>query len=275
MGMMRRREFLGAGALALAGTRVTPAPGGASAPRIIIAGAGFAGSGCALQLRRLSPALRVMLFEPKSRYLTCPMSNEAIVGLRTLASLTVARTQLSAAGVEYAQEGIAGIDATQRTVRLGSGDTLRYDRLVVAPGIRMLPGQPEGYDAAAALRMPHAWEAGPLTDLLHRYLERVPDGGTVAISVPAGLMRCPPAPYERASLIAAYLSQRRQRCKVLIFDSNNHFPRQDVFTAAWQELYPGMIEWIPRPRVAPCSAWMPPATRSTLQAARTRWRSPA
>ncbi len=244
MGVMRRREFLGAGTLALAAARVPAALSGAAAPRIIIAGAGFAGSCCALELRRLNPALRVMLFEPKSRYLTCPMSNEAIVGLRTLASLTVGRAHLKAAGVEYAQEAIDGIDAAQRTAQLSSGDTVRYDRLVIAPGIRMLPGQPEGYDAAAALRMPHAWEAGPLTDLLRRYLASVPDGGTVAISVPAGLMRCPPAPYERASLIAAYLSRRRRGCKVLIFDSNNHFPRQDVFTAAWQALYPGMIEWI-------------------------------
>ena len=68
---------------------------------------------------------------------------------------------------------------------------------------------------------------------------------SVAICVPAGLMRCPPAPYERASLMAQYLKRRRRGCKLLIFDSNNHFPRQDVFSAAWEELYPGMIEWLP------------------------------
>lgn len=58
-------------------------------------------------------------------------------------------------------------------------------------------------------------------------------------------MRCPPGPFERASLIAAFLQRAKPRSKVLIFDSNNHFPRQDAFSDAWQSLYPGMIEWIP------------------------------
>jgi sulfide dehydrogenase [flavocytochrome c] flavoprotein chain len=57
-------------------------------------------------------------------------------------------------------------------------------------------------------------------------------------------MRCPPGPYERASLIAGWLQRHRPRAKVLIFDANNHFPRQDILTAAWQEHFPGMIEWI-------------------------------
>jgi len=59
------------------------------------------------------------------------------------------------------------------------------------------------------------------------------------------LMRCPPAPFERASVVAAYLKEHKPRAKVLVFDANNHFPKQDVFAAAWQEFYPGMIEWIP------------------------------
>jgi sulfide dehydrogenase [flavocytochrome c] flavoprotein subunit len=93
--------------------------------------------------------------------------------------------------------------------------------------------------------MPHAWAGAEQTALLAAALRAVPDGGTVAISVPAGLMRCPPGPYERAGLFAGFLARRRRRCKVLIFDANNHFPRQDQFTAAWQSEYPGMIEWLP------------------------------
>jgi sulfide dehydrogenase [flavocytochrome c] flavoprotein subunit len=57
-------------------------------------------------------------------------------------------------------------------------------------------------------------------------------------------MRCPPGPFERASLFADYLRKRKPRCKILIFDANNHFPRQDQFQDAWRSLYPGMIEWI-------------------------------
>ena len=44
------------------------------------------------------------------------------------------------------------------------------------PGIRFVYGQPEGYDQAAAQRMPHAWEAGAQTALLAAQLRAVPDG---------------------------------------------------------------------------------------------------
>ena len=136
------------------------------------------------------------------------------------------------------------IDVSARSVRLEGGRTLPFDRLVIAPGIRFLWNKIEGYDEAATQAMPHAWQAGEQTQRLAMQLRGMDDGGVVAISVPSGLMRCPPAPYERASLIAQYLSRHKRRSKVLIFDSNNHFPRQDVFTDAWQSLYPGMIEWI-------------------------------
>jgi sulfide dehydrogenase [flavocytochrome c] flavoprotein subunit len=243
VGVMRRREFLRAG-LAVAAAPPWPARGALSA-RVVVVGGGFAGAGCALALRRLAPQVSVTVVEPHARYVTCPMSNAVIAGLRSLESITLTRAGLAQAGVRSAQDAVTGIDPAKQSVRLGGGGSLPYDRLVMAPGIRLLYGQPEGYDETAALQMPHAWEGGPSTARLARSLRAVPDGGTVAISVPAGLMRCPPGPYERASLIAYWLNIHRKRCKVLIFDSNNHFPRQDIFTAAWTELYPGMIEWIP------------------------------
>lgn len=243
MGVIRRREFLRAGLLTAAA--LPWRAGAAAAARVVVAGGGFAGAGCALALRRLAPEIDVTLVDPHDRYMTCPMSNAVLAQLRSLQSITIDRAGLMRAGVRYVRDSVIGIDPQQRSVRLANDVALPYDRLVVAPGIRLLYGQPEGYDAAAALRMPHAWEAGPATGLLARQLQAVPDGGTVAISVPAGLMRCPPGPYERASLFAFWLKAHRARCKVLIFDSNNHFPRQDVFSAAWEDLYPGMIEWVP------------------------------
>lgn len=241
--MIRRREFLRAGALAAALSLPWRARGTAP-PRVVVIGGGFGGSACALALRRLATQVEVTVLDPHPRYATCPMSNTVIAGLRSLGSITLSRQGLERAGVRYVQASVTGIDAAKQRLQLGGGTALSYDCLVVAPGIRFLYGQPEGYDEAAALEMPHAWDGGASTALLARLLRSVPDGGTVAISVPGGLMRCPPGPYERASLIAYWLQVHRARCKVLIFDSNNHFPRQDLFSAAWAERYPGMIEWI-------------------------------
>jgi len=242
MGVMRRRDFVRTALLA--GAALPWRTRAAGAARVVVVGAGFAGSACALALRRLAPSCAITVVDPHRRYVTCPMSNAVLAELRTLESLALGRAGLERAGIRYIEDSVTDIDVGTQTARLLRSNPLHYDRLVVAPGIRLLYGQPEGYDQAAAVEMPHAWEAGYSTRLLAHYLRGVPDGGTVAISVPGGLMRCPPGPYERASLMAYWLKSHRARCKVLIFDSNNHFPRQDVFTAAWAELYPGMIEWI-------------------------------
>jgi sulfide dehydrogenase [flavocytochrome c] flavoprotein subunit len=246
---MRRRTFLQlsagtAGAGILDRVHATPSLIRIKA-KVVIVGGGFAGATCALSLRRLNAAIEVTLVDPEARYVTCPMSNSVLVGLRELKSITVTRHGLERAGVRYVRGRVASIDAERRRVRLDGGAVLAFDRLVMAPGIRLLWGKPQGYDEAAAQVMPHAWQAGTQTAILAAQLRALRDGGVVAISVPAGPMRCPPGPFERASLIADYLKQNKPRSKVLIFDSNNHFPRQAAFTDAWQSLYPGMIEWIP------------------------------
>ncbi len=246
---MRRRSFLRlsagtAGAFVMRGTRALQ-PRGRVRAKVLIVGGGFAGSSCALALHQLSPAVEVTLIDPDDRYVTCPMSNSALAGLRDINSISVSRRGLEHAGVRYLRVRVGSIDTQRRRVRLGDGAELPYDRLVMACGIRFLWGTPLGYDEAASQAMPHAWQAGAQTELLAAQLRAMPSGGVVAISVPSGPMRCPPGPFERASLIAAYLRDNNPRAKVLIFDANNRFPKQDAFAHAWQSLYPGMIEWIP------------------------------
>src|ERR1700733_5034952 len=247
--LMRRRIFLQLSAGA-AGAGILHTVG-AARPRVRIkakvvgGGGGFAGAGCAILMHRLDPAIEVTLVDPDDRYVTCPMSNSVLAGFRGIESISVSRLGLQRAGVNYVRDWVTSIDAQPRRVRLAGGTELAYDRLVMAPGIRFLWGSPEGYSRDTVQAMPHAWQAGAQTEILAAQLRGMHDGGVVAISVPPGPMRCPPGPFERASLIAAFLQRAKPRSKVLIFDSNNHFPRQDAFNDAWQSLNPGMIEWIP------------------------------
>lgn len=245
---MRRRTLVRlAAAAASAGLwrHVYAARSSSARAKVVVVGGGFAGSSCALALRRLSPVIDVTLVDPDDPYVTCPMSNAALVGLRDLKSIGVSRDGLRGAGVRFVRDRVTTIDTQLRRARLGGGAEIGYDRVVMATGIRFLWGKPLGYDEAATRAMPHAWQAGAQTEILAAQLRAMRNGGVVAISVPTGPMRCPPGPFERASLIADYLRKHKPRCKVLIFDSNNRFPRQDAFTDAWRSLYPGMIEWIP------------------------------
>jgi sulfide dehydrogenase [flavocytochrome c] flavoprotein subunit len=220
------------------------ASGPAARGRVVVIGGGFSGAACASQLRVLDPALSVELIEPQENYVTCPMSNGALIGLRTIESLTVGYAGLEQRGVRLIRDRAVSIEAGRRRVRLASGRVRDYDRLVFAAGIRFLWGRPQGYTQTVSAVLPHAWQAGPQTRVLAEQIQGLREGGVIAISVPAGPMRCPPGPFERASLIASYLKPRNPRAKVLILDANNHFPKQDVFAEAWRTLYPGMIEWI-------------------------------
>jgi NADPH-dependent 2,4-dienoyl-CoA reductase/sulfur reductase-like enzyme len=215
-----------------------------AAARVVVIGGGFGGASCARALRQADPKLQVTLVEPKSFYFACPFSNEAIAGLRKFEAQQFSYDRVAAEGVTVVAQTAVKVDPHARTVGLADGTSLGYDRLVLSPGIGMRFDALPGYDEAAAAKMPHAWIAGEQTLLLRRQLEAMDDGGLVVLAVPAAPLRCPPAPYERASLIAHYLKTKKPRSKVLILDAKDGFSQQSLFEQAWTELYPGMIERI-------------------------------
>jgi sulfide dehydrogenase [flavocytochrome c] flavoprotein subunit len=213
-----------------------------SAARIAVIGGGFGGAACARALRRIDGRLQVTLVEPNRTFTACPFSNEVIAGLRDIEAQQFGYDRIAADGVSVVAQAAVKIDPQARTVGLADGTLLAYDRLVLAPGIDLRFDALPGYDEATAEKMPHAWKAGEQTLLLRRQLEAMDDGGVVALAVPATPSRCPPAPYERASLIAHYLKAKKPRSKVLILDAKDAFSQQRLFENAWKELYPGMIE---------------------------------
>ena len=213
-----------------------------SAARIVVIGGGFGGANCARALRKINPKLQVTLVEPNRTFTACPFSNEVIAGLRNIDAQQFSYAKIAAGGVTVIAQAAIKVDPQARTVGLADGTSLGYDRLVLAPGIDLRFDALPGYDEAITAKMPHAWKAGEQTLLLRRQLEAMDDGGLVALAVPAAPLRCPPAPYERASLIAHYLKAKKPRSKVIILDAKDAIPQQRLFENAWKELYPGMIE---------------------------------
>lgn len=214
-------------------------------PRVVIVGGGFGGASCARYLRRYVRDVEIILVEPKQTYHTCPFSNTVLAGMNSMDFIAHDYDTLRTAhGVEVIHQTVSEIDPVARAASLDDGRTLGYDYLVLAPGIDMRRDAIEGYDQAAAEAMPHAWQAGDQTRLLRAQLEAMDDGGTVIIAPPNNPFRCPPGPYERASLIAHYLKQHKPKSKILILDAKEKFSKQGLFMQGWEALYPGMIEWV-------------------------------
>ena len=240
--MTTRRHFLKLGAAAGLAPAVVSAQGRA---RVVVIGGGFGGATAARTLKALQPSLDVTLVEPNSVYTSCPFSNSVLANLREIDQQQFGYDGIKGAGVTVAGTSATAVDAEAKTVTLADGNRLAYDRLVISPGIDFDWNAIQGYDEAASEKMPHAWKAGAQTVLLRRQLQAMDDGGLVVMSAPANPFRCPPGPYERASLIAYWLKIWKPKSKLLLLDSKDAFSKQRLFQNGWAELYPGVIEWVP------------------------------
>ena len=216
---------------------------------VVIVGGGFGGATAARYLRLYCPEIRISLIEPKQAYIACPGSNRVITGLADLESLSFGYSSLSQAyAIAVLPTRVNAIDTVQKRLRLQTGDILAYDHLILAPGISLRWDTIEGYSEALSERFPHAWQAGPQTLLLREQIASLPDKGTVLICPPADPYRCPPGPYERASLIASWLKQHKPKAKLLILDPKRSFSKQVLFEQAWRQYYAydsenALIEW--------------------------------
>ncbi|MEM7460500.1 MAG: NAD(P)/FAD-dependent oxidoreductase, partial [Pseudomonadota bacterium] len=192
---------------------------------------------------RLLPNASVTLVETNAIFTACPFSNLVIGGERDLSAQQFRYDQLERDGITVANVPATDVDPTARTVTLDGDTVYSYDRLILAPGIDIRWNVIEGYDADAANILPHAWKAGAQTLLLQRQLEALEDGQPVIMTVPAAPYRCPPGPYERASMIAHYLKSQKPSSKLVILDAKDQFSKMALFQEAWKEHYSDQIEW--------------------------------
>lgn len=253
--MLNRREFLKTAGALTAGTAAfgsafasTPAKAGG---HVVIVGGGYGGATAAKYLRMWSNgSVKVTLVERNAQFISCPISNLVIGGMKQLEDITVSYDNLRKRwGVDVITDEVVGLDPAKREIRLGGGKTLSYDRAVVSPGVDFMPERIEGLAGNEEL-VPHAWKAGPQTLLLRRQLEAMPDGGVYAMHIPTAPYRCPPGPYERACVIAHYFKQHKPRSKVMVFDGNPDIQsKKGLFMKAWEDHYKDIIEYHPNSRL--------------------------
>lgn len=243
--LQRSAALLGAPAIA----SLSACASGPSQPakaQVLVVGGGFGGATAAKYLRYLSDGrIGVTLVEPNPQFISCPMSNLVLEGDKKLADLTLGYAGLEALGVRRVQASVSSLDLQAKRATLSDGSVIAYDKLLLSPGIAFNWNAITGLQAAnQAGQILQAWKAGPETAALRAQLEAMPDGGVYAIAIPEAPYRCPPGPYERASLVASYFKRAKPKSKVLILDANADVTSKGpLFKKVWAEMYPGMVEY--------------------------------
>lgn len=216
--------------------------------RVVVIGGGYAGATAAKYLRLWSlGAIEVVVVEPNTQFVSCPLSNLVLGGSKSINDLTFGYDALKTNhGIKWVHDKVTAIDAEAKKITLSRGE-LSYDRLIVAPGIDFdYTSLPMLASAEAQNQIPHAWKAGWQTVNLRKQLEAMPDGGLFVMNVPKAPYRCPPGPYERVCQVASYLKTNKPKSKIVVLDANAEIiSKKGLFSKAWAELYPGIIDYRP------------------------------
>ena len=245
MTKVNRRQFstlLGAGAASLSLPYYARAQ---AKPRVVVIGGGAGGATAARYIAKDSEgAIDVTLIDDSETFTTCFFSNLYLGGFRDFGSITHGYDKLqSDYGITKVTGMATGVDRGAKTVTMADGATIPYDRLVVSPGIDLIWDSIEGYSEEAAQIAPHAWKAGPQTQLLKEKLDAVSNGQQIVMVAPPNPYRCPPGPYERISMMAHVLKSKGVDAKIIVLDPKEKFSKQGLFQEGWEKHYPGMVEW--------------------------------
>ncbi|SNZ15819.1 FAD-dependent oxidoreductase [Hydrogenobacter hydrogenophilus] len=221
--------------------------------RVVICGGGWAGLTVAKYLKKENPNIEVILIEKRPNFFSCPISNEWLANLVNLDFLSHDYNQpASKYGYRFINAVVVGIERDKKRVYTNHG-YIEYDYLVLAPGIRY------NYDAwfkgdkdmvaYTKINYPAAFIPGSEHLALKRKVWEFEEGDFV-ITVPPGAFRCPPAPYERAAMIAYVFKKNNVKGRVIILDPKDDIaPKGPGFRAAYEQLYLGIVEYVPKAQI--------------------------
>jgi NADPH-dependent 2,4-dienoyl-CoA reductase/sulfur reductase-like enzyme len=237
--MPTRRGFL-AGALALAAGGALGQAAGGGRQRVVIVGGGWGGLTAAARLRRMAPELDVTLVERDAGFRSLPLSNAWLVGRAPEVLPRRGHADLAGAlGYACLRAEVTAIDRARRRVQAGPR-ALDYDWLILAPGIRYDYAPWLGDDARAIEAVRRLYPAGYAAGELDALRRKLADfkGGDLLMTVPPGPSRCPPAPYERAVMIAWWLKTHRIAGRLLLVDAGGGMSR---FNRVFAERYKDQV----------------------------------
>ncbi|MCS6998140.1 MAG: NAD(P)/FAD-dependent oxidoreductase [Aquificaceae bacterium] len=244
LGVNRRELLSGVVAVGLSAPLLAySAPQKRQKAQVVVVGGGYGGVTTAKYLKRENPNLDVVLIEERPFFMSCPMSNHFLAGLMELSSLCFSYNVLEVKhGVRMINDKVLGVELDKKVVRTSSG-YIAYDYLVLSPGIDYdIEDKPFYRDSL--IYNPPAFKPGSEHIYLKRLIEDF-EGGDIVISVPTPPFRCPPAPYERAALIASMIKRNKLKAHMYFIDANERpIINSEGFLSAYYDLYRDVATYI-------------------------------
>ncbi|MBU1659814.1 NAD(P)/FAD-dependent oxidoreductase [bacterium] len=218
--------------------------------QIVVIGGGFGGLTVASHLKKNDSNFDVLVIEKNDTFMSCPVSNTY---LGKLEGMNVGKFIFDYAkpvekyGYSMLKAEVTNIDREAKEIHTALG-IVQYEILILSPGIAydyegQFPTWSKEKISHISRVAPGALIPGSEHIILERNLKNMEDGDVI-ITVPAGKFRCPPAPFERACMIASYMKKEDIAGKVIILNPTNNIAKGAAFKEAWSELYGNMIEHI-------------------------------
>jgi len=217
-----RRQFIcAAGLLPLVGASH------AAPRRVVVIGGGWGGLAAARHLRALAPDVEVLLVDRQPAFVSLALSNRWLVDIAGPAPERHDYAALAARwGYRFLRAEVTTIDRAAGVVIAGN-ERLAYDWLVIAPGIREDYAAWQVDDSATVAELRRRYSGAMVNGAeLPALKQRLASfsGGDLLLTIPPAPYRCPPAPYERALLIAWWLKTRKIPGKLVVVDPNPIMP---------------------------------------------------
>ncbi|RMH80995.1 MAG: NAD(P)/FAD-dependent oxidoreductase [Acidobacteria bacterium] len=217
--------------------------------RVVVCGGGWGGLTVAKYLKKEDPNIEVILIEKRPNFFSCPISNEWLADMVSLDFISHDYNQPAAKyGYRFINQAVIGIDREKKRVYTPNG-YIEYNYLVLAPGIRYNYAawfkDDKELARIAKTKYPAAFIPGSEHLALKRKINEFEEGDFI-ITVPPGAYRCPPAPYERACMIAEVFKRNKVKGRVIVLDPKGDIaPKGPGFRTAFEQVYLGIIEYVP------------------------------
>ena len=167
--------------------------------QVLIVGGGAAGITVAARMKRLRPGLDVAILEPATDHYYQPGWTLVGGGVFTLEQTRRNEADLIPAGVSWIREGVAAFAPDSNSVTTTGGQTIGYDALVVATGMKLcwdkIKGLPEALGSGGVCSNYSREHAAYTWDCIQSF-----KGGNAVFTCPPMPIKCPGAPQKIAYL---------------------------------------------------------------------------